>query len=157
MKKKVIPILSLFFIFFISCNNVSSDSKPESTPKTATDSLMYDVMEGHNVAMGKMGKLRSMEKEVQNVIDSISKLPAKTKTALAPYKVKLDASLEELKSAQTGMDKWMDEFNMDSAINNMEERINYLANEKLKVTTVKESILTSLQKADSLIKEKINQ
>ncbi|MBK5273326.1 MAG: viral A-type inclusion protein, partial [Bacteroidia bacterium] len=53
--------------------------------------------------------------------------------------------------------KWMDEFNMDSAINNLDERIKYLADEKLKVTTVKESILNSLQKADSLIREKINQ
>ncbi|MBK5272127.1 MAG: viral A-type inclusion protein, partial [Bacteroidia bacterium] len=123
MKKIIIPLLGLLLIFFAACNNEQNDSKPETTPKTAADSLMEDVMDGHNVAMAKMGKLRTMEKEVQSIIDSISKLPAKTKMTLAPYKIKLDTMLEDLKSAQAGMDKWMDEFNMDSAINNLDERI----------------------------------
>jgi len=52
------------------------------------------------------------------------------------------------------MENWMDEFNMDSAVNNVEQRIKYLSEEKLKVSNVKENILTSLQKADSLIKQK---
>jgi len=49
----------------------------------------------------------------------------------------------------------MDEFNMDSLTNNAKERIKYLTDEKLKVSKVKESILNSLQKADSLVKEKL--
>jgi Fe2+ or Zn2+ uptake regulation protein len=49
----------------------------------------------------------------------------------------------------------MDEFNVDSAIDNAKERIKYLEEEKLKVTKVKEAILSSLQKADSLLKVKI--
>jgi len=36
----------------------------------------------------------------------------------------------------------------------VEERVRYLSSEKLKVGKVKEAILNSLQKADSLIKEK---
>jgi hypothetical protein len=52
------------------------------------------------------------------------------------------------------MNKWMEEFNMDSALNNAEERIDYLGSEKLKVSKVKEAILGSLQKADSILKEK---
>ena len=48
----------------------------------------------------------------------------------------------------------MEEFNMDSAVNDAKQRIDYLGSEKLKVTKVKEAILNSLQKADSLIKDK---
>ena len=46
----------------------------------------------------------------------------------------------------------MEEFNMDSAVNNMEQRIKYLTEEKWKVANVKTAILTSLQKADSILK-----
>ena len=95
-----------------------------------------------------------MQSQVQHIIDSIKQLPAKTKKALAPYKIKLDQVLEDLKTAKTGMEKWMDEFNMDSAVNNVEQRIKYLTEEKFKVSKVKENILTSLQKADSLVKGK---
>jgi len=52
------------------------------------------------------------------------------------------------------MDKWMTEYDMDSAINNMEQRIKYLTDEKMKVGKMKEAILGGLQKADSLLREK---
>jgi hypothetical protein len=52
------------------------------------------------------------------------------------------------------MDKWMDEFNMDSAANNLDQRLRYLAEEKLKVSTIKEGMLWTLHKADSLLKAK---
>lgn len=155
MKKILTPVIGLLVMSFVACNNESKKQPPEAAPKTAADSIMHDVMDGHDVAMSKMGKLSVMEKEVQRIIDSIAKLPSKAKTALAPYKKKLDASLEELKSAKSGMEKWMDDFNMDSAITNTEERIKYLSDEKLKVSFVKENILSGLAKADSLIKEKI--
>ncbi|MES1221880.1 MAG: viral A-type inclusion protein [Bacteroidota bacterium] len=154
MKKVALPFICLFLIVYTSCNNESKNAQPETSPKTAADSLMHDVMDGHNEAMAKMGKLNRMELEVQNIIDSIEKLPAKAKAALSSYKIKLDTALVHLRSAKEGMDKWMDNFNMDSAITNMEQRVKYLTDEKLKVSTVKESILSSLAKADSLIKSK---
>jgi hypothetical protein len=52
------------------------------------------------------------------------------------------------------MDKWMVEFSMDSMKNNVEQRINYLTEEKLKVGKVKDAILNSLAQADSLLKKK---
>ena len=74
-------------------------------------------------------------------------------SATPPHR-ELGRLLENLKSAKANMEKWMDEFNMDSAVNNMEQRINYLRDEKWKVSKVKENILASLQKADSLIRQK---
>ncbi len=112
-------------------------------------------MEGHDVGMSKMGKLDAMQQEVQQVLDSIAKLPAKTKTMLAPYKTKMEGVLQDLKSAKSEMEIWMDTFNMDSAVNNMEQRLKYLRDEKLKISTVKENILRSLQRADSLIKARL--
>ena len=165
--KKLFPLLiikQIFYVLFfvtaiIACNNPdnkkngSGDVKKEA-PKTQADSLMADVMEGHNAGMAKYGKLKAMQNELQRLIDSIGKLPSKAKTALSPYKAKMEAMLEDLKSAKSGMDKWMDEFNMDSTLNNMNQRIDYLLEEKLKVSKVKENMLHSLRKADSLIKEK---
>lgn len=157
MKKIIFVFLAFVFAFAISCNN--SDNKNSNTgnsekTKTRADSLMTDVMDGHDVGMAKMGKLNTMQKNVQRVLDSIAKLPAKSKTAIEPYVAKMNSVLEELKSAKSGMEKWMDEFNMDSAVNNMEERIRYLSEEKLKVSKVKESILQSLKKTDSLLKNR---
>jgi hypothetical protein len=160
MKRIVFPVIALLGIAFTACNSSGEKSKPtpDSTtenPKTPADSLMSDVLEGHDASMSKMGKLDAMQQEVQKVLDSIAKLPGKTKTMLAPYKTKMERALEDLKSAKSEMEIWMDTFNMDSALNNMEQRLKYLRDEKLKISGIKENILHSLQKADSLIKSKL--
>src|SRR5258706_1978495 len=158
MKNKIIPVFILLFIL-VACNNAGKENteneRKTETPQTLADSLMADVMHGHDVGMSKMGKIGRMEKNIGEILDSIARLPAKTKAATEPYKVKMESLLQELKSAKAEMEKWMDEFNMDSAVNNMEQRIKYLSEEKLKVSKVREDILSSLQKADSMIKAKL--
>jgi hypothetical protein len=160
MKRIVNVSIWLAFIFFAACKN--ADKKKDAgkgvigkeTPQTAADSLMEAVMDGHNAAMSKYGKLSAMQNEAQRLLDSIAKLPAKTRDAMTPLKTKLTGVVEDLESSKAAMDKWMDEYNMDSAVNNMEQRIRYLSEEKLKVSKVKESILNALKKADSLLKSK---
>jgi hypothetical protein len=159
MKRTIIFFSLSVFVIMNACNNPNNKntgvlSNKKQSSQTPADSLMEDIMDGHNIGMSKMGKLSAMQNQVQHIIDSIEQLPAKTKKALVPYKTKLDQALENLKSAKVNMEKWMDEFNMDSAVNNMEQRINYLRDEKWKVSKVKENILASLQKADSLIRQK---
>ncbi len=159
MKKFFTPVIGFLFIAITACNNSDKKNTRDSSnktgiPATMADSLMEDVMAGHDAGMGKMGKLNAMQKEVQKVLDSIAKLPAKTKTAMESYKAKMEELLQDLRSAKLGMEKWMDEFNMDSAENNLEQRIKYLSGEKLKIFSVKESMLNSLHKADSLLKIK---
>ena len=159
MKRTIIFFSLLVFVIMNACNNPNNKntavlSNKKQSSQTPADSLMEDIMDGHNIGMSKMGKLSAMQNQVQHIIDSIEQLPAKTKKALVPYKTKLDQALENLKSAKANMEKWMDEFNMDSAVNNLEQRINYLRDEKWKVSKVKENILASLQKADSLIRQK---
>jgi len=117
--------------------------------------LMSDVMDGHDVGMAKKGRIDYMKEQAQRMLDSIAKLPAKAQEAAAPMKAKLEKTLDNLKSSWEGMEKWMTEFDMDSAKNNLQERIHYLTEEKLKVSKVKEDILTSLRRADSVVKSKL--
>jgi hypothetical protein len=153
--KKIVPLL-FATILFLACNNDKKEGghnhHTKDAPKTQEDSLMADVMDGHDVGMAKYGKLEAMEKKVKTAIDSISKLPAKAQQAAAPYKAQLDSVGKDLSYAIFAMDKWMEEFEMDSAKADMQQRIKYLSDEKLKVGKVKEAILNSLEKATSLFK-----
>lgn len=151
--KNFLAVIAL--LAFIGCNNEKKDEEGrhgKHEPKTQADSLMADVMDGHNIGMAKYGKLQAMEKKVKAALDSISKLPVKAQTELAPYKARLDSAAADLRYALSAMDKWMEEFDMDSAKDNIEARIRYLLDEKMKVGKVKEAILNSLGKADSLLK-----
>ncbi len=155
--KKIILFLAISFTV-AACNN--TDKKKDNhthsgnAPKTLADSLMKDIDDGHMMGMSKIGKLHNTRKEVKGIIDSIGKLPIKVQQAAAPYITQLQAAIKDMDYADFAMDKWMTEFEMDSAVNNMEQRIKYLTDEKLKVGTVKEALLNSLQKADSLLKIK---
>jgi hypothetical protein len=153
MRKCCAILFVLVVTLMTACNN-SADTKNTEVTKTRADSLLDEVDDGHAIAMGKMGRLNRTEQEVSRLIDSIGKLPAKAREAATPYKTNLENLLGELKTADVNMDQWMESFNMDSAVNNTEERIRYLTTEKIKVTNVKDAVLNSLQKADSVLKAK---
>jgi hypothetical protein len=148
-------VASTFILLALSaCDNASKNPATPDKPKTLNDSLMNDVMSGHDVAMGKMGKLTKLEQQAQAMLDSISKLPAKARQAAAPYSGRLDSLVKDLKYAEFAMDKWMNEFNMDSMKNDLNAQAKYLEEERQKVTTVKGNILTGIQRADSLLRTK---
>lgn len=109
MKKVLLPFIAL--IMLTACNN--NDKKQEGDgnkegPKTQADSLMNDVMDGHNVGMAKYTKLNEMEKKVKAALDSISKLPAKAQQASMNYKVNLEGLGNSIRNAIISMDKWME-------------------------------------------------
>lgn len=160
MNKLILPLVALVGMLAIACKN--SDTKKDDAvtrtgdePKTLADSLMKDIDDGHIVGMSKIGKLHNTQKKVRGIIDSIGKLPAKAQQAAAPYVARLQALIKDLEYADFAMDKWMTEFDMDSAVDNMAQRIKYLTNEKLKVGKMKEAVINGLQKADSLLKSKL--
>ncbi len=153
MRKIILPVIAI--LTMTACTNTDKKhdhSKTSDEPQTLTDSLEKDIDEGHIVGMSRIGKLHNTQKEVQRIIDSIGKLPAKAKEAAAGYLEQLNTAIKDLSYADFAMDKWMTEYDMDSAKANLEQRIKYLTEEKLKVDKMKEAILTSMQKADSLIK-----
>ena len=137
-------------LLILSCGN-QEGGHPKS--RTLTDSLQDDVLDLHNIGMAKMKKLTQLEHQTQHLLDSIGKLPAKARQAAAPYMQQLDTLAKELHYAEFAMTKWMEEFVIDSANNDTETRVKYLSSEKDKVTKVKEVILASLQKADTLLKK----
>ncbi|MCX8018859.1 MAG: hypothetical protein N2747_00025 [Chitinophagaceae bacterium] len=158
--KILLPILLALSLYVIACKNKGTGNQhghhhAAKNPQTAEDSLFEEVMQGHDDGMARYGKLKEMEKKLSSLSDSISKLSAAVKQKLAPYKEQVDKTVIELRNAIQGMDKWMDEFSVDSAKENMERRMKYLMDEKVKVNKVKEDIFRSLSKADSLLKVKL--
>jgi hypothetical protein len=145
----------LFTIYLASCNDAEKGNAADKESKAQIDTLFTDVMDDHNIGMAKMGRLTRAEQTTRRLLDSIQKLPAKARQAAEPVREKLDSLQKDLSYAEFAMNKWMEEFNMDSAINNAKERIAYLSLEKVKVSKVKEAIMSSLVKADSLIKQKL--
>ena len=119
--------------------------------KTKEDSLYHDVMQGHDIGMAKIGKLRKYLDQVLHSLDSLQKLPAKNIDA--KYQQALVDLQEDLNYADYSMNTWMEEFKVDSGTGNPDLRVKYLQHEKEKVTLVKDRILNGLQRADSLLKK----
>ena len=159
MKSTLIVLLALS-ISLLSCQSATENQHEGHSghgkgnePKTPADSLYVQVMEIHDQVMPKMGKIRGAQKQAQQFLDSLSGLPGQQARAVAPYKQELETLISELNYADFAMDKWMVEFNLDSAKDNQALRIAYLRSELDKVSNVKKAILGSLSKADSLLKK----
>jgi hypothetical protein len=148
--KKILIITAISAVIF-ACNNNEVTWRTNGfaeVPEIKEDSLYKDVMDGHDVGMAKMGKVKNYLQRTQQYLDSLNKLPANNNNRQlqqAATNIK-----EDLNYAVYAMDTWMEEFNPDSATGNMANSITYLQNEKVKVNKVKAAILKSLQKADSL-------
>jgi hypothetical protein len=159
MKSTLIVLLALS-ISLLSCQSATENQHEGHSghgkgnePKTPADSLYVQVMEIHDQVMPKMGKIRGAQKQAQQFLDSLSGLPARQSVATATYKQRLETLVSDLNYADFAMDKWMVEFNLDSAKDNQALRIAYLRSELDKVSNVKKAILGSLSKADSLLKK----
>jgi len=143
----------------LACQSSSDNSSDHSAhsameaPKTPADSLYGQVMEMHDLVMPKMGKVRGAQKRAQALLDSIGSLPTRSAATLTPYKKELETLVSELNYADYAMDQWMMEFNLDSGKNNIEIRLAYLRAEFDKVSKVKDAVLNSLAKADTLLKK----
>ncbi len=149
--KKFICLLSVAStLFFVACSN--QEKKGVVSDEKKADSLYEEVMDGHNVGMAKTVQLSKMQTTASRLLDSLEKLPEQAKAAAAPFKEKLQSLANDLNNANDAMNKWMEEFNLDSAKDNVEQRLKYLTDENIKVKKVKEDILNSLQKGDSLLK-----
>lgn len=114
---------------------------------TPVDSLFQQVMDGHDAAMAKMGKLKSYRKEFDKKADSLDKTKAPAKKELVATYTEMSS---QLKHAEDRMNAWMEGFSIDSATDDTNRRIQYLNDEKVKVDSVRQEILSVLAKADSL-------
>lgn len=158
---QIITMRPLFVSLFLSAVCLTScDEQPDKTmrtdgysqvPANREDSLFQDVMKGHDIGMARMGKLSGTMDMIQDKLDSLERLPEESAANDALQRT-WSALLDELRLADEGMQSWMTEFRADSAQDDPSRRIEYLEKEKLRVEKVKDDILNSLQKADSLLK-----
>ena len=153
---KYFLILPVFIsLSVMSCKNSDPETGDDTNKeRSLADSLEDQVWDGHDVGMAKYGKLRSMKLKAEQMIDSISKLPAKAKGEAAVLRQKLDSLVTELSEAKEGMDQWMSYYRnvRDSAKDDAEKRVAFLRDEIGRVNKVRDAILQSLAKADSLIR-----
>lgn len=153
MNKLFFPVI---LIVAFACNNgdrQAPDSRAngyENKPATREDSLFREVMNGHDSGMARMGKLIGYQKQVGHVLDSVKALPAKQ--AGSADIASLESLLKMLKEAETGMNRWMEEFKLDSAAEDPERRMRYLLSEKDRVGGVNLRIREALRTADSVLK-----
>lgn len=150
--KKIFISCTILAIFF-ACKSEPEDRKNGFSEPVISreDSLMKEVMEGHDVGMAKMSKIYKCKKKAMATIDSLMLAPSAQKDLekVSVYRGLLD----QLTDADITMMQWMDNFKRDSAVGNPEKRIQYLEQEKLKVTMVKQKIINSLALADSLFNQ----
>ena len=140
--KNILFIVSLILV--IACGNENEEVSANTAQQESPDSLFQQVMEEHNVAMAKVKKVRGYRAQADKKIDSLKKVKKPTEA--------LTTLSGELKSADENMDRWMTEFSLDSAQEGAsEKRISYLNAEKVKVTKVKEEILSVIAKADTML------
>jgi len=148
-----------FFVILLltACGGGGSHEHQEAageTAKSQSDSVYNLVMEDHNVTMPKMSQLSRYQEMVKKKSDSIGAVLTKKKDpALAAYKQMLDSLKVQLKTAEDGMDKWMEKFETDSAGTTEESKLKYYTKEKEKVGAIKENIISVLARADSALKK----
>ena len=150
--KKILVALPFAFAILLSCND-SGDKGGENAQEKIADSLFKQVMHGHDIGMAKDEALQAAIANTQVAIDSMNRLPVAARLVSINHKHKLDSLLTDLKYADFAMSKWMKEMQWDPSKMEVKERIKYLNDEKIKVDKVSEAILTSLARADTLLKK----
>lgn len=143
-------IIGVWAFLLAACGGSGDSASDETVAKNPEDSLFQQVMEGHDEAMAKIGKLRKYRKTFDEKLDSLKKVKSSAKAGLT--EAYSDVS-EKLKTAEEKMNTWMDEFSIDSAQDDMERRLKYLTDEKFKVDDVRDEIMSALSRADSLLKK----
>jgi hypothetical protein len=154
MHKRIKLFIVITILSAIACNDQATDTPRQNAysdkPVSKADSLRKEVMDGHDVGMAKIIHIRRYIAQIQLKLDSLNKLPAKQQDK--QYQQTLTTIHEALQSADKGMSTWMDKYKDDTLKDNETLRIQYLESEKVKVDKVKNEILESLSRADSLLK-----
>ncbi|HEV8507685.1 MAG TPA: hypothetical protein VGQ53_19880 [Chitinophagaceae bacterium] len=150
--KFVILFFSVFLV--IACNSSNTTSDNNKPRESASDSLMHEILRQHDVGMAKMNKIREAKNRIQQALDSIAKLPTDVQKRSVQYRLQLDSTFNWLTFADRHMETWMNEFNMDSLKDNKEGQVKYFESEKTKISQVTSEMISSLQKADSLLMKK---
>ncbi len=135
------------FLLLSACNGGSTadNSEPE---KSLNDSLLQQVIDGHDVAMPKMMKMARLQKEAGAELDSLIKAGSAKNEARISL---LQITLKNLGEADKAMNDWMAGFRYDSLKDSPAEREAYLKAQLESVTIMKDLVLNSLAGADTVL------
>lgn len=152
---KMSIVIAACVIVLASCSDRQQPSGERTNgysqegPKSEEDSLFQVVMNGHDAAMAKLGKLSGYRKRATREADSL----ANTKTAANKQRAEVLRTLaDSLQASENHMNAWMEGFTIDSAQNDKPKRIAYLESEIGKVNVIKNELLGNVARADSLLR-----
>jgi hypothetical protein len=148
---KNVKILAIAFAFLaaIGCNNNAPTQEAAAPAKTPEDSLYNLVMDVHDAAMPKMGKLMGYQKTIQQQIDSLKALKASASAATIEKLTQLQLQLAD---AEKQMNDWMAQFEPDPKLPTTEERAKYFAEQEVKAKKMKEFMFAALDSAAAILK-----
>ncbi len=146
---KGIVQLLVALTLFSACGDASKEASTNNSavPVTASDSLYKAVMEGHDVAMARMGDIVRYKKTLQQRIDSLKGLKDGDSAALSAF----EKAAKDLEAAEEGMNTWMMDFDPDAAGEKESDMLAFYTTEKEKVDTVKARIFRSIEAAQKLL------
>jgi hypothetical protein len=129
---------------FCSCqNNKTADSKATTT--SIEDSLYKAVIALHDEVMPKIGKIKGYQKTVQGKIDSLTGvLQHEKNTAAKNLKSNYESLLDQLNTAEKGMNDWMDGFDPDPKLSSKEAIEKYWVDQKAKAKKMRDDILNAI-------------
>lgn len=144
-------IMIIMICLTMACNpSGTSESRTQqnnaSIPKTQSDSLYKETMDGHDLGMAKMGEMIRYQNLLKKSIDSFSGIKNGDKQISI-----LDSALQQITRAEEQMNRWMQGFEPDKAGNTEEEKIRFYTSEKEKIDSVNASILQSIDRAKRVL------
>jgi hypothetical protein len=152
MKKLITLTAVASALLLASCGSDAEKAKDNADAQVASlgDSLYKQVMDLHDEAMPKMGKLKSLQKAAEAQIDSLTKLK---KADLQPMIDKLTALKTQLAAAEKGMEDWMTQLDIEKVNAPIDEKARYFADQKAKAQKMRDDIFAALDSASVLIKQ----
>ncbi len=146
--RKGFLLFSLSVLLF-ACNNGSSDDAYQnnsSIPKSKSDSIYKSIMDGHDLAMKKMGTIARYTSLIKQYQDSLNKTGSKDILMTAA----LDSALQGLTAADEAMNKWMVEFDPDKAGTEEPAKLQFFTTEMEKITAVELRMDSSIALAQKI-------
>ena len=157
MKNNVKPILALLMVVVlaIACGPGKTGgegdeaAQEQNAQADAPKSLKDEVMAIHDEVMPKMGQIIALKSQLSKVLKTLEEA---AEPVNEERKKAIQEIIEELEAADNGMMGWMRAYRpVEEPID--EEARKYLEAEKVKITKVKNDMLTSIENAQNLLKE----
>lgn len=139
-------IFSIFILFsiaiIIGCSSSPSEKESGEDQQAQYDSLFDQVMAVHDEVMPKMEEIHDLKKRIEKELEIVE----------GDSEMVLKTAHKELSEADKGMRDWMRNFRKPADDLSMEEKMNYLRQEKETISKVSEDMLSSIENANNALR-----